>query len=69
MRHTPSKVNTHRGLKHQYDFQLFLVTTQKTDYYTVFRLRLPEEVDILKQLTDTSEGRRGRPNVLRYIDS
>ena len=35
----------------------------------VVRLRLREEVDILKQLTESSEGRRGHPNVLRYIDS
>ena len=35
----------------------------------VVRLRLREEVDILKQLTEVSEGRRGHPNVLRYIDS
>jgi hypothetical protein len=33
------------------------------------RLRLREEVDILKQLTEASEGGRGHPNVLRYIDS
>lgn len=36
---------------------------------TVVRLRLREEVDILKQLTEASAGRRGHPNVLRYIDS
>ena len=42
---------------------------QYTKYDTVVRLRLREEVDILKQLTETSEGRRGHPNVLRYIDS
>lgn len=35
----------------------------------IVRLRLREEVDILKQLTEASEGRRGHPNVLRYIDS
>ena len=35
----------------------------------VARLRLREEVDILKQLTEMSEGRRGHPNVLRYIDN
>ena len=35
----------------------------------VFRLRLREEVDILKHLTEVSEGRRGHPNVLGYIDS
>jgi len=32
-------------------------------------LRLREEVDILKQLTEASEGRRGHANVLRYIDN
>ena len=31
-------------------------------------MRLREEVDILKQLTEASGG-RGHPNVLRYIDS
>lgn len=35
----------------------------------IVRLRLREEVDILKHLTEVSEGRRGHPNVLRYIDS
>ena len=35
----------------------------------VTRLRLREEVDILKQLAEASEGRSGHPNVLRYIDS
>jgi len=35
----------------------------------IVRLRLREEVDILKHLTEVSEGRCGHPNVLRYIDS
>lgn len=35
----------------------------------IARLRLREEVNIPKQLTEVSEGRRGHPNVLRYIDS
>lgn len=35
----------------------------------IFRLRLREEVDILKQLAEASEGQRGHPGVLRYIDS
>ena len=39
------------------------------DNSVVARLRLREEVDILKQLTDASEGGRGHPNVLRYIDN
>lgn len=35
----------------------------------VVRLRLREEVEILKLLTEASERRSGHPNVLRYIDS
>ena len=57
------------GAKHRYDVPLFLVIIQETNYHTVVRLRLREEVDILKQLKETSEGRRGHPNVLRYIDN
>lgn len=57
------------GMKHRYVFPLFIVVIQETNYDMVVRLRLREEVDILKQLKDTSDGRRGHSNVLRYIDS
>jgi mitosis inhibitor protein kinase SWE1 len=41
----------------------------RTNEGAIVRLRLREEVDILKLLTETSPGGRGHPSVLRYIDN
>lgn len=51
------------------DDDLYAVKKSKPIEGVKHRLRLREEVDILKHLTDASEEGRGHPNVLRYIDS
>lgn len=57
------------GVKHRY----VSLHDDRCDAYIengiVFRLRLREEVDILKLLTEASEGGRGHPSVLRYVDN
>lgn len=56
------------GVKHRYVFPLDRLAGEAKGGI-VARLRLREEVDILKQLTEASDGLRGHPNVLRYIDN
>ena len=56
------------GVKHRYAFPL--TTVERPKLKTEFvRLRLREEVDILKHLAAASEEGHGHPNVLSYIDS